>query len=269
MILLPSVTEISAAPLDALGAQPGVDQVLVLAADDHGDMARGEERFALLQLRADAVAAPHRERIAVGVEPLAVKALEGVADRDHEIDGAGEFGREDRRSPPRHHVDGDVRRDQRHLLHQWRHQELDREVGHHQAKVPVAARGVEIVGDEQRAHLVERIGQRRAQRLRPRRQLHPRAVAHQKRIADQVAQPLQRVAGRRLRQIEPHRGAADIGFAQQGVERDQQIEVNRIQIHRVNIYHITYRLEECAARPQGLGQGVFTRAEGRIARGDA
>ncbi|BBB97583.1 hypothetical protein BE61_30160 [Bradyrhizobium elkanii USDA 61] len=58
------------------------------------------------------------------------------------------------------------------------------------------------------------------------------------------------MAGRRLRQIEPHRGAADIGFAQQGVERDQQIEVKRIQIHRVNIYHITYRLEECAARPQ-------------------
>jgi hypothetical protein len=30
--------------------------------------------------------APHRERIAIGIERLAVKSLEGVADRDHEID---------------------------------------------------------------------------------------------------------------------------------------------------------------------------------------
>ena len=105
-------------------------------------------------------------------------------------------------------------------------------------------RGVESVGNEQRAHLIERLRQRRAQRLRPRRQLHPRAGAHQQRIADQVAQPLQRMAGGRLRQPDPHRGAADIGFAEQRVERDQQIEVKRIQIHKVNIYHTHYRLEE-------------------------
>jgi hypothetical protein len=62
--------------------------------------------------------------------------------------------------------------------------------------------------------------------------------------ADQVAQPLQRVAGGRLRQPDPHPGAADVGFAEQGVERHQQIEVKRIQIHTANIYHIHYRLEE-------------------------
>ncbi len=197
--------------------------------------------------RADGMAAPHRERVAVGIEPLAVKSLEGVADRDHEIDGAGEFGGEDRRPPPRHHVDPDVRRRLRDLLHQRRHQQLDREIRHHQAKLPLAARGVEIVGNEQRAHLIERLRQRRAQRLRPRRQLHAGAGAHQQRIADQVAQPLQRVARRRLRQPDPHRGAADIGFPQQRVERDQQIEVKRIQIHAVNIYHTHYRLEEWRA----------------------
>ena len=116
--------------------------------------------------------------------------------------------------------------------------------------MPLAARGVEIIGEEQAAHLVERLRQRAAQRLRPRRQLHARADAHQQGIADQVAQPLQRVARRRLRQPDPHRRAADIGFPQQRVERDQQVEVKRIQIHQVNIYHIHYRLEECARRRQ-------------------
>jgi hypothetical protein len=59
-----------------------------------------------------------------------------------------------------------------------------------------------------------------------------------------IAEPLQRMARRRLRQADPHRGAADIGFLQQRVERDQQIEVKRIQIHWMNIYHIDHRLEE-------------------------
>jgi len=52
------------------------------------------------------------------------------------------------------------------------------------------------------------------------------------------------VARRRLRQADPHRGTADIGFAQQRVQRHQKIEVKRIQIHTVNIYHMHYRLEE-------------------------
>jgi hypothetical protein len=104
----------------------------------------------------------------------------------------------------------------------------------------------ERLGEEQPAHLVERLCQRPAQRLRPRRQFHAGAGPNQQGIADEVAQPLQRVAGRRLRQMQPHRGAADTSFPQEGVERDQEVEVKRIQIHQVNIYHIHYRLEECS-----------------------
>ena len=109
-------------PFDSLGAKPAVDQVLALAADHDGDMPRRQERIAPLQLGGRGMAAPHRERVAVGIEALAVKAAEGVADRDHEVDGAGELRGEDRRSPPRHHVDGHVRRGLRDLLHQRRHQ---------------------------------------------------------------------------------------------------------------------------------------------------
>jgi hypothetical protein len=78
-----------------------------------------------------------------------------------------------------------------------------------------------------RPHLIERLRQRSAQRLRPRRQFHPGACAHQQRIAEHVSQPLQRMARGRLRQPDPHRGAADAGLQQQGVQRHQQVEIER------------------------------------------
>ena len=52
--------------------------------------------------------APHCKRVAVGIEKLAVKPLEGVADADHEIDGACKLRVEDRRAAPRHHVDTEM-----------------------------------------------------------------------------------------------------------------------------------------------------------------
>ena len=71
---------------------------------------RIEIEIAPLQPRAGWMTAPYREGIAIGVKPLPVKSGEGVADTDYHVDGAGELRREDRRPPPRHHVDPDVRR---------------------------------------------------------------------------------------------------------------------------------------------------------------
>ena len=72
-------------------------------------------------------------------------------------------------------------------------------------------------------------------------------------IADQVAQPLQRVARRRLRQPDPHRRAADIGFPQQRVERDQQIEVKRIQIHQDEYISYSLSIGRMARRKAMIG----------------
>jgi len=43
----------------------------------------------------------------------------------------------------------------------------------------------------------------------------------------QLAQAPQRVADRRLRDPEPHRGARDAALARQRIERDHQVEVDR------------------------------------------
>ena len=107
-----------------------------------------------------------------------------------------------------------------------------------------ASRRVKNVRRKKAAHLIERLGQRTAQPLRPRSQFHARADPNQQRVTQHLAEPLERVAGGRLREADSHGGAAHIGFEQQRIERHQQIEIKRIQIHGVNIYHIHYRLEE-------------------------
>src|SRR3954452_23324497 len=99
-----------------------VDQVLVLAADDDRNVPGFEEHIASAELCAKGMAAPHRQRVAVGVEKLAVKSPERVPDRDYEVDGACKLRTEDRGPSPRHDLEPDVRSDLRDALHQRRHQ---------------------------------------------------------------------------------------------------------------------------------------------------
>ena len=59
----------------------------------------------------------------------------------------------------------------------------------------------------------------------------PPARAQEERIAEERAQPSERRAHRRLREIQAARRARDVALAQQRVERDQQVEVDRADIH--------------------------------------
>jgi hypothetical protein len=93
--------------------------------------------------------------------------------------------------------------------------------------VPVALAGIEDIRDEQSADLLQCLGKWTAQGLRARRQLHAGADADEQGIAENITEPAQRVARRRLRQADPHRGSADIAFQQQCIERDKQIEIQR------------------------------------------
>jgi len=76
------------------------------------------------------------------------------------------------------------------------------------------------------------------QRLGARRQLHPAADPDQEGIAEQRAQPREGVAGGRLRQPDAPACLADAGLRQQGIERDQQVEIERGEIHR-RIYRMS------------------------------
>src|ERR1700710_2176932 len=88
--------------LDPRTAQPTVDQVLALAANDHGDMACFEECSAFCQLQGRGMATPHRERVGVLVEKLPIETFERISDGDDDVERAGEFGGHDRRTTPWH-----------------------------------------------------------------------------------------------------------------------------------------------------------------------
>lgn len=50
--------------------------------------------------------------------------------------------------------------------------------------------------------------------------------AQEQRVAEQAAQPAEAMADRRRRQIQPRRGAADMALLHNGLEQDQQVEVD-------------------------------------------
>src|SRR5262245_13758900 len=55
------------------------------------------------------------------------------------------------------------------------------------------------------------------------------------------------MADRRLRAPDPPSSAANVGLGQQGVERNEKIEVDRDEIHHVNSYDSINRLDESIA----------------------
>ena len=76
---------------------------------------------------------------------------------------------------------------------------------------------------------MQRIVQRDAQLLGARRGLHALWAGQQKRIIQQLAQTGQLHADGRLCQVQDLGGTGDVPFSQQGVERDEQIQVDAAQ----------------------------------------
>ena len=60
--------------------------------------------------------------------------------------------------------------------------------------------------------------------------LHPAVAAFEQRVVEQVAQPVERLAHRRLADPVVPGGAGDVPFGHQGVEHDQEIEIDAAQI---------------------------------------
>jgi hypothetical protein len=93
------------------------------------------------------------------------------------------------------------------------------------------------------AHDRFEILQCRMQRLhqleRPRAARHAAAGlgGNQQRIAEDLPQPrkLRRYSG--LRQMQPLRSACDVGFGEQCVERDEQIQVDTAKINHIDSSH--------------------------------
>ena len=108
----------------------------------------------------------------------------------------------------------------------------------HRARVERGLRAERDLDPQQR--LAHRLDQRQAAR----RQLHVPADADQQRIVEVVAQLLQRGTHGRLRHKNPLGGPGHVLLVEQRVQRDQQVEVEAVELHGGGIVRTeTYTLE--------------------------
>jgi hypothetical protein len=90
----------------------------------------------------------------------------------------------------------------------------------------------------QRAHLLDDRAHRRRERQCLRGRLHAQRDAHEQRVAEIAPQPRQRLAQRRLRDVEQARRAGEAVLAQQNVEHPQVMQVDLPGITARNAVHI-------------------------------
>ena len=78
---------------------------------------------------------------------------------------------------------------------------------------------------------------RLGQLARERRRVDAARRAHEKRIAEELAQPRQRVGDGGLGEAEAGRRRRDTLFMQHGVEHPEQIQIDVLHIHESDSYH--------------------------------
>jgi hypothetical protein len=81
----------------------------------------------------------------------------------------------------------------------------------------------------------QRIPHRSDQRLRRRCRRNTGANPHEQRVAQRLAQPRERVAHRRLGEMQLFGGARDAALRIDGLEHRQEIQVESTQVHAITI----------------------------------
>ncbi len=134
-----------------------------------------------------------------------------------------------------HRTDRDAGRVPGQPAHQ-RRQEIDlADVRHRDREGARAGGGLEPGGGVERVvDRPERVGDRLGERLGKRRRDHPFRCADEQFIPQQLAQPVQRIADRRLRDAEGLGDGRNAPLPEQFVEDDQQVEVDVLQFHGVS-----------------------------------
>jgi hypothetical protein len=170
---------------------------------------------------------------AVGEQPQAgQRHLGHDLDRlDHQV-GLALAEQADRVRSARQHLDGQAGSGRG----QPPHQRADE---HEQAVVRAAHRERGLVGGGVESRPVvqcvldqaERVGHRLAERFGARGRDQRQALAHQQRVAEQLAQPGERVAHPGLTQPDPFGRPGDAALGEQRVERHEEVEVDARKAH--------------------------------------
>jgi hypothetical protein len=133
-------------------------------------------------------------------------------------------------------------------LHDIGHEKIGHVILHHDVEASGAGRAIEGFGREQSPHAVQRFGQQLPEVRSSRRQLHSRADPDEDRIPEQLPQTRQRVADRGLRPPNSLRRTSDVPFCNQRIERDEQVQIDRCEIHHENEDDSINQLDESVCR---------------------
>ncbi|MNT42531.1 hypothetical protein D3C72_1789550 [compost metagenome] len=116
--------------------------------------------------------------------------------------------------------------------HQLRDEMDFADIGHRDMEVALAARRVEVdLAIERGVQRIQRIRHRLGQFQCQRRRQHALGAAHEKIVVEDATQPGQRIADRRLAQLQRLGRARDGAQAQQVFEHHQQVQVDVVQLH--------------------------------------
>jgi hypothetical protein len=142
--------------------------------------------------------------------------------------------------------------DARRLLAQQPHQRRQHHpravVRHRQAEGAARPARLEAGAAEQAIELLQRLLQRLAQGFGTGAQLQPAAPADQQRVSENLAQLGQRVAYRRLAAVQAQSRPRDMSFAEQGMQGEQQVEVDAAQIiHGTNTAFAEFNFHHSSA----------------------
>ena len=97
------------------------------------------------------------------------------------------------------------------------------------------SRGSNGAGDEiTTTDVLERSLERRRHRLGAGRRSHAARRADEQRIAEELAEARERVAHRGLRESDTRRRSRDVSLGQERAQRDEQVEVEPFEMHRVH-----------------------------------
>ena len=96
---------------------------------------------------------------------------------------------------------------------------------------------------QRRLDMLDRRGDQRRDLVSPRGRLHARRSAHEQLVGEKPSEARQRMTHCGLREADSRCGPGHRALGHQRIERLQQVEVDRANIHRANAYHTNNRLD--------------------------
>ncbi len=221
-------------PLQPMIDDIAANRILVLAGRGDDQVREGREPFEGQLLRSGGMIGAERPDLCFPEQRLMAEALGNAtkaADRQIRATGEDRLGHAEIARP---NSQGRARRFFSEASGKARHQHRPDIFAAHDREPPLGPLRNKFGGAERQLEPLQALAQMRRDRHRARCRLHARRTADKQIVFERIAQPVQRVADRRLAEAEPCPGAGHAALFDQRVENPQQVQVEAIRMNRIH-----------------------------------